>query len=89
MFQDIKKEGTTCSMSLDMAFSDRWGDGEARQLRVYLFQVHEWQDGKVIKSKMEIDPATQMDAGYYECQADNKYAVDVKGFSADYSIEFV
>ncbi|MPC66814.1 hypothetical protein E2C01_060967 [Portunus trituberculatus] len=36
---------------------------------------------------MEIDPATQMDAGYYECQADNKYAVDVKGFSADYSID--
>ncbi|KAG7171353.1 immunoglobulin domain-containing protein oig-4-like [Homarus americanus] len=54
------------------------------------FQVHEWKEGKVsIKSKMEIDPATQMDAGYYECQADNKYAVDVKGFSADYSIEFV
>ncbi|XP_045137298.1 immunoglobulin domain-containing protein oig-4-like [Portunus trituberculatus] len=54
------------------------------------FQVHEWQEGpKAIKSKMEIDPATQMDAGYYECQADNKYAVDVKGFSADYSIEFV
>ncbi|XP_071517213.1 uncharacterized protein [Panulirus ornatus] len=53
------------------------------------FQVHEWKEGKaLIKSKMEIDPATQMDAGYYECQADNKYAVDVKGFSADYSIEF-
>ena len=56
----------------------------------WMFQVHEWQEGpKAIKSKMEIDPATQMDAGYYECQADNKYAVDVKGFSADYSIEFV
>lgn len=54
-----------------------------------MLQVHEWQEGKAIKSKMEIDPATQMDAGYYECQADNKYAVDVKGFSADYSIEFV
>ncbi|KAK8745873.1 hypothetical protein OTU49_000064 [Cherax quadricarinatus] len=54
------------------------------------FQVHEWKEGEAaIKSKMEIDPATQMDAGYYECQADNKYAVDVKGFSADYSIEFV
>lgn len=60
-----------------------------RRLKVCLLQVHEWQEGKAIKSKMEIDPATQMDAGYYECQADNKYAVDVKGFSADYSIEFV
>ncbi|XP_045601681.1 immunoglobulin domain-containing protein oig-4 [Procambarus clarkii] len=54
------------------------------------FQLHEWKEGKgEIKSKMEIDPATQMDAGFYECQADNKYAVDIKGFSADYSIEFV
>ncbi|XP_064109308.1 immunoglobulin domain-containing protein oig-4-like [Macrobrachium nipponense] len=54
------------------------------------FQVHEWKDDeRSIKSKMEIDPATQMDAGYYECQADNKYAVDVHGFSADYTISFV
>ncbi|KAK4288361.1 hypothetical protein Pmani_038599 [Petrolisthes manimaculis] len=53
------------------------------------FQVHEWKEGDGdIKSKMEIDPATQMDAGYYECQADNKYAVDVKGFSADYLLQF-
>lgn len=41
-----------------------------------------------IKSKMEIDPATQMDAGYYECMANNMYTVDVKGFSADYSLDF-
>ncbi|XP_069976079.1 immunoglobulin domain-containing protein oig-4 [Penaeus vannamei] len=53
------------------------------------FQVHEWnEDANTIKSKMEIDPATQMDAGYYECQADNKYAVDVKGFRTDYLIVF-
>lgn len=52
-------------------------------------QVHEWnEDANTIKSKMEIDPATQMDAGYYECQADNKYAVDVKGFRTDYLIVF-
>ena len=31
-----------------------------------------------IKSKVEIDPAMQRDAGYYECQAYNKYAVDIK-----------
>ncbi|XP_076046288.1 immunoglobulin domain-containing protein oig-4-like [Oratosquilla oratoria] len=52
-------------------------------------QVHEWFEGeKIIKSKMEIDPATQMDAGYYECQANNKYAVDTKGFRTDYLIFF-
>ncbi|XP_047738219.1 immunoglobulin domain-containing protein oig-4-like [Hyalella azteca] len=52
-------------------------------------QLHEYdEDPKSIKSKMEIDPATQMDAGYYECQANNKYAVDSKGFMADYSLEF-
>ena len=30
------------------------------------------------QSKVEIDPAMQRDAGYYECQAYNKYAVDIK-----------
>ena len=30
------------------------------------------------QSKVEIDPAMQRDAGYYECQAHNKHAVDVK-----------
>ena len=39
-----------------------------------------------LKSKMEIDPATQKDAGIYECQADNKYAVDRKAFRTDYAI---
>ncbi|GAB1862172.1 Contactin-5-like isoform x1 protein [Camponotus japonicus] len=49
------------------------------------FQVHEWPVGNdTIKSKMEIDPATQKDAGYYECQADNQYAVDRRGFRTDY-----
>jgi hypothetical protein len=31
-----------------------------------------------VQSKVEIDPAMQRDAGYYECQAHNKHAVDVK-----------
>ncbi|XP_014211688.1 immunoglobulin domain-containing protein oig-4-like [Copidosoma floridanum] len=49
------------------------------------FQVHEWPIGNdTIKSKMEIDPTTQKDAGYYECQADNQYAVDRRGFRTDY-----
>lgn len=49
------------------------------------FQVHESTIGNdIIKSKMEIDPTTQMDAGYYECQADNQYAIDRRGFRTDY-----
>ncbi|XP_043475527.1 immunoglobulin domain-containing protein oig-4-like [Leptopilina heterotoma] len=49
------------------------------------FQVHEWPIGNdTVKSKMEIDPATQKDAGYYECQADNQYSVDRRGFKTDY-----
>ncbi|XP_015586510.1 immunoglobulin domain-containing protein oig-4 [Cephus cinctus] len=49
------------------------------------FQVHEWPLGNdTMKSKMEIDPATQKDAGYYECQADNQYSVDRRGFRTDY-----
>lgn len=47
--------------------------------------MHEWPMGNdTMKSKMEIDPATQKDAGYYECQADNQYAVDRRGFRTDY-----
>ncbi|XP_015171283.1 PREDICTED: immunoglobulin domain-containing protein oig-1-like [Polistes dominula] len=49
------------------------------------FQIHERAVGNdTIRSKMEIDPATQKDAGYYECQADNQYAVDHRGFRTDY-----
>ena len=52
-------------------------------------QVHEYKLGNTtIKSKMEIDPATQMDAGFYECQADNMYSIDAKGFRTDYLIDF-
>ncbi|XP_014273711.1 immunoglobulin domain-containing protein oig-4 [Halyomorpha halys] len=51
------------------------------------FQVHEWPIGNdTMKSKMEIDPTTQKDAGYYECQADNQYAIDRRGFRTDYVI---
>uniref|UniRef100_A0A1Y1MD79 Ig-like domain-containing protein n=1 Tax=Photinus pyralis TaxID=7054 RepID=A0A1Y1MD79_PHOPY len=49
------------------------------------FQVHEWPVGNdTMKSKMEIDPTTQQDAGYYECQANNQYSIDIRGFRTDY-----
>lgn len=52
-----------------------------------MFQVHEWTEGNdTIKSKMEIDPATQKDAGFYECQANNKYALDFRAFRTDYAM---
>ncbi|XP_026465412.1 immunoglobulin domain-containing protein oig-4 [Ctenocephalides felis] len=51
------------------------------------FQVHEWPMGNdTLKSKMEIDPTTQKDAGYYECLADNQYAIDRRGFRTDYDM---
>jgi len=41
--------------------------------------VFEWKiGGHKLKSKVEIDPAMQRDAGYYECQAFNKHAVETK-----------
>lgn len=49
------------------------------------FKVHEWKVGhRMIKSKMEIDPATPMDVGYYECVADNFHSVDIQGFRTEY-----
>lgn len=52
-------------------------------------QVSEWYIGKdKVKSKIEIDPATQMDAGVYECTADNQYSVDRRSFKTDFSIAF-
>ena len=41
--------------------------------RKHIFQIRQFWRGKHrIKSKMEIDPATQGDAGIYECHANNK-----------------
>lgn len=53
-----------------------------------VFQLHEWRKGNHLKSKMEIDPATQADAGIYECHANNKYAVDTKAFRTTYIAQF-
>ncbi|XP_076320545.1 immunoglobulin domain-containing protein oig-4-like [Tachypleus tridentatus] len=49
-------------------------------------QISEWKRGKsMVKSKLEITPARQMDSGVYECQANNKYSVDRKIFKANVS----
>lgn len=51
--------------------------------------MHEWRIGEDrVKSKIEIDPATQMDAGVYECTADNMYSIDRRSFKTDFSIAF-
>ncbi|EEB15966.1 conserved hypothetical protein [Pediculus humanus corporis] len=55
----------------------------------YLSHVHEWKMGSdKVKSKLEIDPATQMDAGIYECSANNMYSIDSRSFKTDFSIAF-
>ena len=47
--------------------------------------IYEWLlPNNQIKSKLEIDPARQMDSGTYECQSNNKYAVDRRQFKADF-----
>lgn len=59
------------------------------QFTLYFWQVHEWRIGDDrVKSKIEIDPATQMDAGLYECTADNMYSIDRRSFKTDFSIAF-
>src|SRR6218665_3807736 len=51
-------------------------------------QITEWKIGQgkeaKIKSKLEIDPARQMDSGSYECNANNKFSVDRRSFKADF-----
>ncbi|XP_045469946.1 immunoglobulin domain-containing protein oig-4-like [Harmonia axyridis] len=63
-------------------------DGSEIFTHMYL-NIHEWTIGiDKIKSKLEIDPATQMDAGVYECTADNMYSLDRRSFKTDFSIAF-
>ncbi|XP_048505535.1 immunoglobulin domain-containing protein oig-4 isoform X1 [Athalia rosae] len=63
-------------------------DGTEIYTHLYL-NVHEWRTGTDrVKSKLEIDPATQMDAGVYECTADNMYSIDRRSFKTDFSIAF-
>ena len=50
-------------------------------------QISEWRLGNNrMKSKLEIDPAMPKDAGFYECQTDNKFAIDRRGFIAKYEL---
>lgn len=53
-----------------------------------LSSQHRFIGNDTVKSKIEIDPATQMDAGIYECTADNQYSVDRRSFKTDFSIAF-
>lgn len=54
-------------------------------MQFFLLQISEWRLKKNrVKSKLEIDPARQMDSGTYECQANNMYSVDRKNFKADF-----
>lgn len=69
----------------------RWYNIYLAQINInkWIFKVHQWFIGKdTVKSKIEIDPATQMDAGIYECTADNQYSVDRRSFKTDFSIAF-
>ncbi|XP_054723984.1 immunoglobulin domain-containing protein oig-4-like [Uloborus diversus] len=59
-------------------------DGIELHAHPYL-QITEWHTGNDhIKSKLEITPARQMDSGTYDCEANNKYAIDRRGFKADF-----
>lgn len=49
-------------------------------------QITQWSQRDVIKSKMEIDPSRQMDSATYQCQANNKYAIDAKTFKAEFQL---
>uniref|UniRef100_A0A8D8WQB7 Immunoglobulin domain-containing protein oig-1 n=1 Tax=Cacopsylla melanoneura TaxID=428564 RepID=A0A8D8WQB7_9HEMI len=63
-------------------------DGVEMYIHRYL-TLHQWNYGTDrIKSKIDIDPATQMDAGVYECRADNMYRVDSKMFKTEFSMAF-
>jgi len=61
-------------------------DGRELYGHRYLHIRQFWRGKHRIKSKMEIDPATQGDAGIYECHANNKYSIDMRSFRTDYNI---
>jgi len=59
-------------------------DGRELYGHRYLHIRQFWRGKHRIKSKMEIDPATQGDAGIYECHANNKFSIDMRSFRSDY-----
>jgi hypothetical protein len=51
-------------------------------------QIHEWRVGEAkLKSKMEIDPATQRDQGIYDCIAHNKFSYDRRNFRTELDLD--
>ncbi|XP_043194116.1 immunoglobulin domain-containing protein oig-4-like [Amphibalanus amphitrite] len=59
-------------------------DGQEIPTHKFL-KLWEWKlTGDRLKSKLEIDPASQMDKGIYQCMADNQYAIDVRAFRTSY-----
>eukprot|EP00090_Calanus_glacialis_P001730 TRINITY_DN11260_c0_g1_i1.p1 TRINITY_DN11260_c0_g1~~TRINITY_DN11260_c0_g1_i1.p1 ORF type:complete len:208 (+),score=42.37 TRINITY_DN11260_c0_g1_i1:77-625(+) len=61
-------------------------DGRELYAHRYLHISQYWRGKHRIKSKMEIDPATQGDSGIYECHANNMYSIDMRSFRTDYNI---
>lgn len=59
-------------------------DGTELVLHQFSRIVEKKLNATFIKSKLEIDPARQLDAGTYECHANNKYSVDRRTFKADF-----
>lgn len=59
-------------------------DGIELILHQYSRVVERKLNATLVKSKLEIDPARQLDAGTYECHANNKYSVDRRVFKADF-----
>lgn len=59
-------------------------DGSELVLHQFGRIVESRLNATAIKSKLEIDPARQLDAGTYECHANNKFSVDRRTFKADF-----
>lgn len=59
-------------------------DGSEFILHQFSRVVERKLNATMVKSKLEIDPARQLDAGTYECHANNKYSVDRRIFKADF-----
>lgn len=59
-------------------------DGTELVLHEFSRIVERRLNNTMIKSKLEIDPTRQLDAGTYECHANNKYSTDRRTFKADF-----
>lgn len=59
-------------------------DGAELVMHQFARIVEKRLNQSLVKSKLEIDPARQLDAGTYECHANNKYSIDRRTFKADF-----